>query len=115
MTLSDFGNAFRALRKKEGFRQQIDLSQASGVSQSTISRIEDGAQTPTIETLTALANAMSISTDELLREVGHRTNTTITPTNYLESECARLLSENARLHEENQNLKAAIKNIAKGW
>ena len=55
-----FGDIFRRLRRASGFKSQLQLAEASGVSQATISRIEDGTQKPQKETLMMLADALRI-------------------------------------------------------
>ena len=58
-----FGTVIRLVRQKRGWRQQ-DLSERSGVSQSTISRIERGALgAQSIDRIRAVARALEIRVD----------------------------------------------------
>jgi transcriptional regulator with XRE-family HTH domain len=53
--LSDFGNAVRELRKRNGF-SQIDVKSYTGINQDTLRRIENGAVIPKYETLEILSS-----------------------------------------------------------
>lgn len=66
-TLATVGPRLRAVRER---RQTTlaQLSQASGVSVSTLSRLESGGRKPTLELLLRLARAHEIPLDELLTE-----------------------------------------------
>ena len=55
----------RALREAAGLSQE-QLAEASEISRETISRIENGAISPTVDTLTALAAALNVPTAALL-------------------------------------------------
>lgn len=66
-----FGDYFRRLRRSKGFKSQKILAEKSGVSQATISRIEDGTQKPLPETLLLLADALNSSAIELLVRSGY--------------------------------------------
>lgn len=61
-----FGDYFRKLRKANGFKWQKDLAEASGVSQTTISRIEDNSQKPTPDTLRSLSKTLNVPYDDLM-------------------------------------------------
>jgi transcriptional regulator with XRE-family HTH domain len=65
-----FGDYFRRLRRSKGFKEQKQLAEASGVSQATISRIEDGTQYPSDRTFMDLAYALSHSFEDLKRIAG---------------------------------------------
>lgn len=67
----DFGEYFRKIRKAAGFKTQKQLAQASGVSQATISRIEEGTQKPQIGTLTILADYLGVSNSLLIDKAGY--------------------------------------------
>ena len=54
-------------RKKRNF-SQIELSNRSGVSQSTISSLERGEKSPSESTLVLLAKALRVPVSELLEE-----------------------------------------------
>jgi transcriptional regulator with XRE-family HTH domain len=66
-TLATIGPRLRAVREQ---RQATlaQLSQASGVSVSTLSRLESGGRKPTLELLLRLARAHDMPVDELLTE-----------------------------------------------
>lgn len=55
----------RALRTAQG-RSLSDLARASGVAKATLSELEAARGNPTIETLTAVANALRVPFGELL-------------------------------------------------
>jgi transcriptional regulator with XRE-family HTH domain len=70
--MNDFGQALdavgprlRALRK-ERETTLTDLSDATGISVSTLSRLESGARRPTLELLFPLARAHGVTLDELV-------------------------------------------------
>ncbi len=46
---------------------QGDIARALEVDRGYISNIENGKQNPTLSTITKLANALSVSADELLK------------------------------------------------
>jgi len=52
------------LRTNAGLTQQ-ELSDAAGVSRSTVARIESNRQSPGVETLTRLADALGVTLDHL--------------------------------------------------
>jgi transcriptional regulator with XRE-family HTH domain len=66
-TLATVGPRLRAVREQ---RQTtlVQLSQASGVSVSTLSRLESGGRKPTLELLLRLARAHAMPVEELLTE-----------------------------------------------
>jgi len=61
----------RSLRRLREQRQlsQIALARLSGIRPETISRIENGHHVPSIHTLQALARALQLTPDELMRLV----------------------------------------------
>ena len=64
-TIATAGPRLRALRR----RQEItlaDLSTATGISVSTLSRLESGARRPTLELLLPLARTFGVTLDELV-------------------------------------------------
>lgn len=68
----DFYDAFGVL-VREGRRcrglDQIDLAEAVGISQSTMSKIENGDVRPALHIAVALAGFLGLSLDELVVEV----------------------------------------------
>ena len=57
------------LRKSKGLSQQR-LSDLSGVARVTIARFELGTQSPTLETLKRLADALKVPIDKLVDRKG---------------------------------------------
>lgn len=68
-----FGDYFRRLRRSKGFKSQKDLASLSGISQATISRIEDGSQIPTEETLRVFSKVLDTPFPELMVKSGNMT------------------------------------------
>ncbi|MDP9117111.1 MAG: XRE family transcriptional regulator [Actinomycetota bacterium] len=64
-TLATLGSRLRAVRER---RQSTlaQLSRASGISVSTLSRLESGGRKPTLELLLRLANAHEVRLEELI-------------------------------------------------
>ena len=65
MDYANLGKRVRARRMKLNWTQER-LAQEIGVSTSFIGHIERGSRKASIDTLVLLANAMQVSTDELL-------------------------------------------------
>ncbi|WP_186785877.1 helix-turn-helix transcriptional regulator [Paenibacillus agilis] len=63
-----FGDILKHLRKDSGFKTQKQLSESSGISQTTLSRIEAGTQKPMPGTLKMLAKYLQTCTYEQLME-----------------------------------------------
>jgi transcriptional regulator with XRE-family HTH domain len=63
--LGGVGARLRALRR-QGQTTLADLSAATGISVSTLSRLESGARRPTLELLLPLARAHGVTLDELV-------------------------------------------------
>ena len=71
MGIKSFGLYFADLRVKSGYRSQRELAEKSGVSHSTINRIEAGTHRATPDTLKAVAPYLkNTSYEELLKEAG---------------------------------------------
>lgn len=70
MTLSDLKEIVRSnvrmRRKEQGLTQQA-LAKIIGSSQPTIAQIESGTNTPSLENLVKIAEALEVSPDLLLR------------------------------------------------
>ena len=60
------GENLRNLRLKKNM-SQVDLATALSVDRAYISNIENGRMNPTLSTLEKIANALGISSSELLR------------------------------------------------
>ena len=56
----------KTIREERGFTQKM-LSEMTGIARSYICEIEQDRKQPTLRTLEKIANALNISTDELLR------------------------------------------------
>jgi transcriptional regulator with XRE-family HTH domain len=71
MNLKEFGVYFAEIREKSGYRSQRELADKSGVSHSTINRIEAGTNKANVDTLKALAPHLRGTTiEELLSKAG---------------------------------------------
>jgi transcriptional regulator with XRE-family HTH domain len=55
----NYGNAIRTIRTLKGI-SQVDLSGSSKLSKSYLSKIESGAQIPSIESLEQIAKALDV-------------------------------------------------------
>lgn len=64
----DFGDYFRRLRRSRGYRSQKELAEKTGFSQASISRIENGEQIPTVESLKIYAEIFQVPLSELLKK-----------------------------------------------
>ncbi|BAH44555.1 putative DNA-binding protein [Brevibacillus brevis NBRC 100599] len=71
MNLKEFGVFFARIREKSGYRSQRELADVSGVSHSTINRIEAGTHKTKHETLKVLATYLKdVTYEELLEKAG---------------------------------------------
>lgn len=68
-----FAKKMAALRKSRGF-SQIDIAQALGVSDKTVSKWETGGSTPSLETLSDLADFYQESLPSLIRKLENQTS-----------------------------------------
>lgn len=70
--LKGFGAFIREHRLKSGFKSQAKLSEVTGITPATISRIEKEVQTPSAETIDVLAQYLTTTTrGELMYVCGH--------------------------------------------
>ncbi len=60
------GENLKKIRTKKNITQ-TELAKRIGVDKSFISNIESGKTNPTLSTITSLAQALSVSTNELLK------------------------------------------------
>jgi transcriptional regulator with XRE-family HTH domain len=60
------GENLKKLRIKKDI-SQIELARILGVDRSFVSNIENGKNNPTLSTITSLAKALGVSTNELLK------------------------------------------------
>ncbi len=63
----DLGRRVRALRLRR-FLTQEQLADASGIGRATIARLEAGRSTPHLGTVKALASALHVEPEELVRD-----------------------------------------------
>jgi transcriptional regulator with XRE-family HTH domain len=63
--LAAVGPRLRALRRQRGITL-ADLAETTGISQSTLSRLESGGRRPNLELLLPLAKAYNVALDELV-------------------------------------------------
>lgn len=63
--LDDVGPRLRALRRRRG-GTLADLAEATGISESTLSRLETGERQPTLKLLLPLARVHGVALDELV-------------------------------------------------
>ena len=64
--LATIGMNVAALRRDKGLSQE-DLADAAGLRQAYLSGLEAGKRNPTVRTLVRLADALSVSIDDLIR------------------------------------------------
>ncbi len=60
------GENLKKIRTKKDI-SQIELARILGVDRSFVSNIENGKNNPTLSTITSLAKALGVSTNELLK------------------------------------------------
>lgn len=60
------GNNLKRIRTQNGITQG-DIAKSLGVSRGFVSNLENGKTNPTLATITRLANAVGVTTDELLK------------------------------------------------
>jgi transcriptional regulator with XRE-family HTH domain len=71
MNAKEFGEYIKMLRIKKGYKSQRQLADASGISNGTIARIENGTQKPTADTLKVLAKFLDTDYIDLLLKAGY--------------------------------------------
>lgn len=102
MNTKEFGEYIKTLRIKKGYKSQRQLADASGISNGTIARIENGTQRPTADTLKVLAKFLDADYVDLLLRAGYL------PESYInESE------DKGRSDEPESDTKSAEKSISK--
>jgi DNA-binding XRE family transcriptional regulator len=62
----DGANPIRVWRKHRGLTQ-LQLSEAAGISKPYLSQLESGKRTGTTEVLTAIANALNLTLDDIVQ------------------------------------------------
>lgn len=63
--MSDFGDNLKAVRAKKGISQG-DLAETLGTHPTHVSRYERGQASPTVEVVRRIADALSVSADDLV-------------------------------------------------
>jgi transcriptional regulator with XRE-family HTH domain len=71
MNAKEFGEYIKMLRIEKGYKSQRQLAEASGISNGTIARIENGTQKPTADTLKVLAKFLDTDYVDLLLKAGY--------------------------------------------
>jgi|GEM_PF-1050564 len=66
MSFGQIGEKIKKARERAGLSQGA-LSKKSGIAQSTLSYIEQGAKSPTMDTMTAICEGLSISLLDLIQ------------------------------------------------
>lgn len=95
MNLKEFGVYFAKLRERSGYRSQRELAERSGVSHSTINRIESGSHKVSPENLKILAPFLKdVTYEDLMQAVGYIDVGESKPKHSIE-ETIRLLEEEA--------------------
>ena len=67
--VTGYGHFIKQHRIKSGYRKQNELSEVSGVSAATISRIENEIQKPEVSTLQSLSKHLKSTTYEELMNI----------------------------------------------
>ena len=102
------GRNLKVLRQQQSLNQK-DLSDRSGVSQATISRIETGRVQPRSSALKSLADCLGVSTDYLMNDNGHSAQVHKNPLHQIaETLNAFVIDENGRLRFISQTLAARL-------
>jgi transcriptional regulator with XRE-family HTH domain len=60
------GRNLKRIRTEKGI-SQVDIARSLGVSRGFVSNLENGKTNPTLATITKLAQAVEVTTDELLK------------------------------------------------
>ena len=95
--MSSLGHNLKKLRQEKSLNQK-DLSDCSGVSQATISRIETGRVQPRSSALKSIADCLDVSTDDLMNGNGHSTQAEKNPLHQIaETLNAFVIDENGHL------------------
>ena len=63
-----FGKRVRLLRKQRGWRQ-LDLAEQAGISENYVSELELGQKEICLRTISALAVALNVSIEELMKSM----------------------------------------------
>lgn len=94
MNLKEFGVYFAKIRERSGYRSQRELAERSGVSHSTINRIESGSHKVSTENLKIIApHLQDVSYEDLLLALGYIDNGGINEGDGIESTIRMLEKE----------------------
>jgi transcriptional regulator with XRE-family HTH domain len=63
-----FAKNMKKLREAKGLSQG-DIHRATGIDRAYISNLEAGKQNPTLETIAKIAEALGVSSDQLLKQL----------------------------------------------
>lgn len=97
LSLKNFGLYFSEIRERSGFKSQRELAEKSGVSHSTINRIEAGTHKASPETLKLLSICLKGTTyEEMMDKLGY-----LGTDNYELTEYLKQKSEKGYDHEPN--------------
>ncbi|MDT0160381.1 MULTISPECIES: helix-turn-helix domain-containing protein [Bacillus] len=103
MTIT-FGESFKIIRTSSGYKSARQLANKVGVSNATISRIENNSQKPDPETLKLISQHLSnTSYDELMRLAGYVNTSNDTSKNLTPKE-NELINKARRLSEDQLDL-----------
>jgi transcriptional regulator with XRE-family HTH domain len=69
--LKNLGNRIRTIRKEKGITL-VELSEKTGVAQATLSRIETGVMTGTLESHMKIAETLGLSLSDLYSDIDQR-------------------------------------------
>lgn len=71
LKIENFGNNLKSIRKKSGYTQE-SLAEASNVAHSYIIKIENGQDTPGIDTAIKISNTLQVPLEFFLKDEGIR-------------------------------------------
>lgn len=90
-----FGQYLKTLRTSKGYSQR-KLSMLTGISNSTISRLESGQNDPDIETLKKLASPLGVSHHDLMKAAGYIKSTEHDSSNAQSNKTSKLTRRDER-------------------
>lgn len=108
----NFGDFLRVLRRSKGFKQQKDFAEATGVSQGTISRIENGTQKPTPDTLKIFSRVLNFSYTDLMVKAGYYDEEDLLGDEVINKEKENKGRNLVEIYKEKQNEKEFIQSLS---
>lgn len=108
----NFGDFLRVLRRSKGFKQQKDFAEATGVSQGTISRIENGTQKPTPDTLKIFSRVLNFSYTDLMVKAGYYDEEDLLGDEMINKEKENKGRNLVEIYKEKQNEKEFIQSLS---